>query len=124
MFEMCLVNLTVHICQITELAMCQCSAHLRSRTEWWQDVQNEEVRHEWQSEAMERRWIVRTPSGHSEINLSKRQVRVFEFARSETCVQTAGQVDYILDELSGYAALVDKEHKWRVDNEKILYFSH
>jgi hypothetical protein len=90
--------------------MCLCSAHLRSKKNWWKDIQNENLRREWRSEALDSQWNVRVPGGHVDANLSDKQVCTPK--GSKNIAGILGQVDYVLDELSGYAALVDEEHKW------------
>ncbi|RDB19509.1 hypothetical protein Hypma_013474 [Hypsizygus marmoreus] len=78
---------------LVELAMCQYSAELRRTPEWWALFQNQDVREEWARWGCERVWKVRTPSEVRDVQLS------------------AKQVDYVLDELAGYAALRDPENR-------------
>ncbi|TFK41976.1 hypothetical protein BDQ12DRAFT_677465 [Crucibulum laeve] len=81
---------------LVELAMCQFSAELRRKPEWWKQFQNQDTRREWYDAATEREWSVRTPSTVIPVILSPQQI------------------DYILDELGGYAGLRDEKHNCQV----------
>ncbi|KAH9486402.1 hypothetical protein JR316_0000466 [Psilocybe cubensis] len=76
--------------------MSQFSAEIRRSHEWWVQYTEKEARKEWATSALERTWIVQTPSQQSSVKLSQRQV------------------DYVLDELEGYAALRDEHARCQV----------
>jgi hypothetical protein len=80
---------------LTELAMGQCSAELRRRPEWWQAVQNPDTVQEWTLEAENRTWTV-SSAGQPSVEISL----------------TTKQVQYLIDELAGYAKLRDQENRW------------
>ncbi|KAJ3575249.1 hypothetical protein NP233_g1217 [Leucocoprinus birnbaumii] len=82
---------------VTELAMCNYSALLRKQPEWWTKYRDETVRHEWRQLArLPSVSIVRTPSSTAEVELSEEQV------------------EYVIDELAGYAALRDEANQCQV----------
>ncbi|KAF5375214.1 hypothetical protein D9758_000496 [Tetrapyrgos nigripes] len=81
---------------ITELAMNQLSYQLRSRPDWWKHHRDQSVRAKWAAEASARNYDVRTPSANATIELSQKQV------------------EYILDELVGYASLRDEPNSCQV----------
>ncbi|KAF5384857.1 hypothetical protein D9615_001043 [Tricholomella constricta] len=81
---------------LTELAMSEYSAELRRIPEWWKLYQDPNTRNEWYDLARERVWNIRTPSTSVEVKLSK------------------AQIEYILDELAGYAALRDPDTECQV----------
>jgi hypothetical protein len=61
--------------QLTELAMCQLSATLRTKEEWWVHFLDPDTRNSWAEEALEREWKVRIPSSVViDVQLSKGQV--------------------------------------------------
>ncbi|KDR85574.1 hypothetical protein GALMADRAFT_218670 [Galerina marginata CBS 339.88] len=67
--------------------MSQFSAEIRRSPEWWKHRKEQDMQGRWIKSALERTWLVQTPSLPAEVNLSYRQVI------------------YVLDELEGYAAL-------------------
>ncbi|KAJ3555845.1 hypothetical protein NM688_g2354 [Phlebia brevispora] len=74
--------------QLTELAMCQFSATIRSREGWWTKIDSSKVKEAWRRMG-EEPCTIQTSSGPSEIRLSPKQI------------------DYVLQELAGYVALLD-----------------
>ncbi|KAI0931667.1 hypothetical protein AcV5_004903 [Taiwanofungus camphoratus] len=87
---------------LTELAMCQCSDFIRSKSRWWQLHEHHDIRQKWAKEAAEIVWIVQASCGSLEVTLSKKQIQ------------------YVLDELSGYAALRDEHHRWKVVSTSLV----
>ncbi|KAJ3512275.1 hypothetical protein NLJ89_g3614 [Agrocybe chaxingu] len=83
---------------ITELAMSQFSAEIRRSPGWWKCCPESNIKNAWFDSAVDRTWRVKTPSSHAEVKLSARQYKI----------------DYILDELQGYAALRDEKHQCQV----------
>ncbi|GLB43595.1 putative protein of unknown function (DUF4246) [Lyophyllum shimeji] len=81
---------------LTELAMTKYSAELRRIPDWWKHFGSQDVREEWAEMARGRSWNIRTPSTTVEVCLSEKQIQ------------------YVLDELAGYAALRDHEHGCQV----------
>ncbi|KAF8079181.1 hypothetical protein FPV67DRAFT_1691604 [Lyophyllum atratum] len=81
---------------LTELAMSEYSAELRRIPDWWKQFKNQDVREEWADMARGRVWNVRTPSTSVEVKLSEKQI------------------EYILDELSGYACLRNDDNGCQV----------
>ncbi|KAF9004921.1 hypothetical protein BDZ89DRAFT_1049319 [Hymenopellis radicata] len=77
---------------LSDLAMSQFSAELRRKPDWWRTHYNR--RHEWAQEACDRVWDVILPS------TTITQVKLND-----------NQIQYVLDELAGYAALYDSSHK-------------
>ncbi|KAG6872770.1 hypothetical protein C0995_006809 [Termitomyces sp. Mi166 len=77
-------------------AMSMLSAEIRRIPDWWNVRLDSDVRMEWAHMARERVWSVRTPSSTVEIALSEKQIQ------------------YVLDELEGYAALYDHENSCQV----------
>ncbi|THV06475.1 hypothetical protein K435DRAFT_773175 [Dendrothele bispora CBS 962.96] len=75
---------------LTELAMGQLSYNLRSRPEWWKYFQNQTTRAKWAEQAASRPFDVRVPSANASVELNQQQI------------------EYVLDELGGYAALRDE----------------
>ncbi|KAF8665332.1 hypothetical protein AX16_000351 [Volvariella volvacea WC 439] len=68
------------------------SAELRRKPNWWKLYENKNIRASWEKLATGRVWRVRKPSGdHVGITLS------------------TNQINYVLDELQGYAALRDAD---------------
>ncbi|KAJ2936062.1 hypothetical protein H1R20_g1033, partial [Candolleomyces eurysporus] len=76
--------------------MSQLSAELRRKPEWWKHHRDEEHRKLWQAEAADRTWEVKAPSSIFKIQLTQKQI------------------DYVLDELDGYAALRDEANQCQV----------
>jgi hypothetical protein len=62
--------------KLTELAMCQLSAELRMKEEWWMHFRHWDTRTEWANEAYERVFKVRTPSNVLDVRLSRQQARM------------------------------------------------
>ncbi|KAG6841735.1 hypothetical protein C0991_007621 [Blastosporella zonata] len=83
---------------LTELAMSQFSAELRRIPEWWKLRLDMDVRKKWAQTARECVWDVRTPSSSMETSLSEKQIQ------------------YILDELEGYALLYDHKNSCQVSS--------
>ncbi|KAF9453902.1 hypothetical protein P691DRAFT_812520 [Macrolepiota fuliginosa MF-IS2] len=82
---------------VTELAMSKYSALLRRQPEWWSRYQEESVRAEWRKlAALPSISRVRTPSTIAEVQLSEKQI------------------EYVIDELDGYAALRDSANQCQV----------
>ncbi|KAF9041158.1 hypothetical protein BDP27DRAFT_1435080 [Rhodocollybia butyracea] len=79
---------------LADLAMSQFSWFIRSQPNWWQSHQNQSVREQWSEKAVDRDWLVTTPS-------STATVRLFD-----------KQIAYVLDELAGYALLRDEVNNW------------
>ncbi|KAL0951873.1 hypothetical protein HGRIS_008533 [Hohenbuehelia grisea] len=71
--------------------MSQLSAELRSKFAWYKDYTSRTIREQWAADALGRVWKVRIPSGEAEVRLSKKQI------------------EYVLDELTGYDLLRDEE---------------
>ncbi|GBE77342.1 hypothetical protein SCP_0102150 [Sparassis crispa] len=90
---------------LLELAMCQLSAHIRSTKNWWKEYGDHQFRTRWAEEAAERSWTVRSPSGSTLVTLSRRQI------------------NYVLDELDGYAALRDEMHGCEVSSIDRIWHS-
>ncbi|KAF7971517.1 hypothetical protein HWV62_20910 [Athelia sp. TMB] len=78
------------------MAMSHASARLRSRPEWWLEHRNKQSKQKWKAELLRSPLTIRTPCGSETIRLSLKQI------------------DYVLEELCGYAALVDHLHRWQV----------
>ncbi|CAA7268051.1 unnamed protein product [Cyclocybe aegerita] len=76
--------------------MLQFSVEIRRSPGWWKGRLDSGIRNAWFGSAVDRTWRVKTPSSHAEVKLSARQI------------------DYILDELEGYAALRDEKHRCQV----------
>lgn len=55
--------------------MSQFSAEIRRTHDWWNLFHTENFRTSWSEIALKHVWIVRTPSSHAEVQLTKRQVR-------------------------------------------------
>ncbi|KAG8931055.1 hypothetical protein FRC02_003286 [Tulasnella sp. 418] len=72
-----------HAWTIPEQRMFRLSASLRAKPDWWTKYKNPEIRSKWKSEALEQNVL----DGHL----------------------TEREVDYVLDELDGYARLRDEE---------------
>ncbi|KAF8226655.1 hypothetical protein L208DRAFT_350947 [Tricholoma matsutake] len=81
---------------LTELAMCEYSADLRRNSDWWKHFQNKGTREAWASIAQRRVWTIRTPSSFADVHLSPKQI------------------EYVLDELAGYSALIDHENRCQI----------
>ncbi|KAF9065382.1 hypothetical protein BDP27DRAFT_1424833 [Rhodocollybia butyracea] len=75
---------------LADLAMSQFSWFIRSQPNWWQSHQNQSVREQWSEKAVDRNWMVTTPSSTATVHLSDKQIA------------------YVLDELAGYALLRDE----------------
>ncbi|KZT08812.1 uncharacterized protein LAESUDRAFT_648772 [Laetiporus sulphureus 93-53] len=84
---------------VTELAMYRCSSFLRSKPDWRDHVMDEVVRQQWAIECTETVWIVPLNSGPMSVQLSHTQIK------------------YVLDELSGYAALYDEKYRWQSNSQ-------
>ncbi|KAL5511762.1 hypothetical protein ACEPAH_4980 [Sanghuangporus vaninii] len=74
---------------LCELAMTRLSAELRSKPEWWKLYTDPDTRKLWYNEAINRTWRVGPDANNIEAGLAKHQI------------------DYVFDELAGYAALRD-----------------
>ncbi|KAH8117208.1 hypothetical protein DFH11DRAFT_988750 [Phellopilus nigrolimitatus] len=72
---------------LCELAMTRLSAELRSEQGWWLRFQNQEMRQKWIQEAANKTWRVGPISNNIKVGLAKHQI------------------EYVVDELAGYAAL-------------------
>ncbi|KAH8099797.1 hypothetical protein BXZ70DRAFT_894402 [Cristinia sonorae] len=81
---------------LTELGMCSLSAELRSVETWWMDRLDERTRAEWISLHAGKRRIVSAPCGPTEVLLDTQQV------------------EYVIDELAGYASLRDEMNECQV----------
>ncbi|KIY66110.1 hypothetical protein CYLTODRAFT_399294 [Cylindrobasidium torrendii FP15055 ss-10] len=71
---------------IVELRMCALSTTLREKERWWEKVKDKDIRAKWRAEALEQ--------GQDKAN--------------PKWSLTEGMVDYVLDELDGYAKLRDE----------------
>ncbi|KIM47728.1 hypothetical protein M413DRAFT_439404 [Hebeloma cylindrosporum] len=69
--------------------MSQFSAEIRRSFNWWKLYKEESKRKSWFNLGLQRTWDVRTPSSYAQVKLTQKQV------------------DYVLDELEGYASLRD-----------------
>ncbi|KDQ51143.1 hypothetical protein JAAARDRAFT_41409 [Jaapia argillacea MUCL 33604] len=76
--------------KLVELAMCRMSADIRSCSGWRSEYRDPESRQQWKEESLGGKWIVSVGSKEFPVKLSERQV------------------DYVLDELSGYASLTNE----------------
>ncbi|KAF9532096.1 hypothetical protein CPB83DRAFT_848337 [Crepidotus variabilis] len=81
---------------LVDLAMSQLSAEIRRSDNWWQARLLKDFRSHWTDEGLARIWRVKTPSSVVDVKLSTRQV------------------DYVLDELDGYATLRDEHTRCQV----------
>lgn len=91
--------------------MSQYSALLRRQPEWWTKYQDENVRVEWRKLAgLPCVSIVKTPSSFTEVTLSAKQVNPLK--SFDPLNPSLWQVEYIIDELGGYAALRDEANRW------------
>lgn len=82
---------------VTELAMSKYSALLRRKSQWWAKYRDEDTRIEWRKLAkLPCVSVVKTPSSSAEVELSEQQV------------------EYVIDELAGYAALRDEANRCQV----------
>ncbi|KIK62232.1 hypothetical protein GYMLUDRAFT_42178 [Collybiopsis luxurians FD-317 M1] len=81
---------------LTDLAMSQFSWSIRSRPHWWESYQDENIREQWAESAVGKDWIVSTPSSMAKVSLSEKQIQ------------------YVLDELSGYVFLRDDANHCQV----------
>ncbi|KAI0082114.1 hypothetical protein K474DRAFT_1655452 [Panus rudis PR-1116 ss-1] len=75
---------------LSELAMIQLSAELRRTKHWWTSYLDDEIREEWMSDNVDRVWDLSAPAGLVETVLSPKQIQ------------------YVIDELAGYALLRDE----------------
>lgn len=97
--------------------MCQCSDFIRSKSRWWQLHEHHDIRQKWAKEAAEIVWIVQASCGSLEVTLSKKQVSPMHMCSKMFIILselTHLKIQYVLDELSGYAALRDEHHRWKV----------
>ncbi|KAG2022748.1 hypothetical protein CC2G_000475 [Coprinopsis cinerea AmutBmut pab1-1] len=76
--------------------MSQFSAELRRKPEWWTRCYDVETQSVWAEEAVDRVWEVKIPSSTTQITLSRKQIQ------------------YVLDELGGYAELRDEQNQCQV----------
>ncbi|EKM61499.1 uncharacterized protein PHACADRAFT_248156 [Phanerochaete carnosa HHB-10118-sp] len=76
---------------LTELAMCQLSATTRRSDGWWTKLSDPVWRCSWRNTALSSSFCVRTSTGNTVVFLSQKQVQ------------------YVLDELSGYLALKNQD---------------
>ncbi|KAF7361404.1 hypothetical protein MSAN_01173500 [Mycena sanguinolenta] len=76
-----------------ELTMCELSWALRSKPDWQRKAADPEIRNKWRQEALEQQAAVAAAAQHPAI-----AVRL-----------TEKMVDYVLDELNGYAEIADSE---------------
>ncbi|KAF8640959.1 hypothetical protein AX17_000605 [Amanita inopinata Kibby_2008] len=91
--------------------MAQFSAHIRRQHDWWNHLHNPFIRNSWFEEAANSQWIVQSSSRNYPIQLSDKQVHEpVRFMLPFTTVEL--QIEYVLNELTGYAALRDEENKW------------
>ncbi|TCD65441.1 hypothetical protein EIP91_002697 [Steccherinum ochraceum] len=90
---------------LTELAMCGLSAEIRSSRTWSTDYLDNEVRDEWIRVHADHARTVETPSGPINIVLDRKHV------------------DYVIDELSGYAALRDHKNNCEVSSFERIWES-
>ncbi|EJD05709.1 uncharacterized protein FOMMEDRAFT_77890 [Fomitiporia mediterranea MF3/22] len=74
---------------LCELAMTRFSAEMRSRPDWWKHYKDPQTRKLWFNEAVNKTWKVGPKANNIEAGLAKHQI------------------EYVLDELAGYAALRD-----------------
>ncbi|KAH7886259.1 hypothetical protein F5I97DRAFT_1937142 [Phlebopus sp. FC_14] len=81
---------------MTDLAMSQFSSSIRREKEWWTHLHDPDTRMRWATEGLAHTWTVTAPSHVFEVWL------------------TTSQVDYVLNELSGYSQLRDVQHGCQV----------
>ncbi|PFH49666.1 hypothetical protein AMATHDRAFT_76049 [Amanita thiersii Skay4041] len=80
---------------LTEQAMTQLSAYIRRQHQWWDHIHDSIQRDTW-TNAANKPWIVKASAREYSIHLSHKQI------------------EYVLNELSGYAALRDQVNKCQV----------
>ncbi|KAL4250305.1 Protein of unknown function DUF4246 [Abortiporus biennis] len=81
---------------LIELAMCSLSAKIRSTNNWFNHYSEPEFRQGWLNDFVDKPFLIQSPIGETSISLNQKQV------------------EYVLDELSGYAALRSPSVGWHV----------
>lgn len=89
--------------------MVKLSAALRSKPRWWEKYKDPEIRAKWKKEALDNKlvWIEAATmlvpyEGHEKYMINARPSIPFD---DLLVMLTEKQVDYVLDELDGYAKL-------------------
>ncbi|KAH7916390.1 hypothetical protein BJ138DRAFT_1139626 [Hygrophoropsis aurantiaca] len=77
---------------LVDQAMSKLSATLRQEPQWWNRVHDQDARIEWTTKACNHTWTVRTPTDAIQVPLYLHQI------------------NYVLDELEGYANLCDTQN--------------
>ncbi|KAH7927256.1 hypothetical protein BV22DRAFT_1085358 [Leucogyrophana mollusca] len=90
---------------LIDLAMSKLSASLRREQDWWTRFHDPGTRAEWAAKALTSTWAVRTPVNWIEISLSPHQI------------------NYVLDELDGYANLRDTQNQCQVACFERIWYS-
>lgn len=103
--------------QVAELSMSKYSALLRTQKHWWTRYKDESTRNAWRELAkLPSITFVKTPSSSVEVELSQQQVwsrNIFSLKSGlVNYVRYIFQIEYVLDELAGYAALRDTDNQW------------
>lgn len=86
--------------------MSQFSAEIRRSFQWWKFYKEESKRKSWFNLGLKRTWDVRTPSSHAQVKLTQKQVS-HELPLVYHRQWPRRKVDFVLDELEGYATLRD-----------------
>lgn len=80
---------------VVDLAMSELSRCIRRRDDWWNLFKRPEARARWAAEALGEPMAVQAPGHNLKVWL------------------TPNQVEYVLEELQGYAGLRDVENNWQ-----------
>lgn len=91
---------------VVDLAMSELSRRLRRRDDWWNLFKCPETRAQWAAEALVEPMAVRAPDHNLRVWL------------------TPNQVEYVLEELQGYASLRDVENNCQVSCFERIWESH
>ncbi|KIJ66456.1 hypothetical protein HYDPIDRAFT_174542 [Hydnomerulius pinastri MD-312] len=86
---------------MTDLAMSHFSAFIRREIDWWKYIHDPNTRARWTTEGLGHTWTVRAPSTEVGVWLTASQEGGFP-------------VEYVLNELGGYAQLRDLQHRCQV----------
>ena len=90
--------------QIVELRMCALSHRIREKPSWWEKVKDRAVVEEWREEALqEEEEDDEAPSW----NLTPAMVNLATFEPVSRVTLTLVKINYVLEELHGYASLRD-----------------
>ena len=85
------------------MRMCAMSHAIREKPRWWEKIRDPEIVARWRKEALEQQESMPRHRRLSEVMVSDLTVN------DNRCQTIMCQVDHVLDELHGYAALRDSE---------------